>query len=300
VWERWRDPLQAGLVIGLGLLLAVAAILAASTSTDSAPGATLVVRLPDTLQGVVLALLALSALLLLAMQRPRRPSEDSLLADRVSRRRSAWSAVLALLPFLVLLVVAWHVTRNGWLADENHPIDRAISAISGLLDLLTLARKPPTSVPLFDAAMAGLALLFALAVFALMIALTLAEHLTNRRAGRAVAAAAGVPVERADEDPRAMPDARAAILRAYARFERALSVARAPRTPAQTPTEVMRVTLARFPLPAPALARLTALFELARFSDRPLDLRARDEACDCLDTVTAVLAGSREEGARAR
>jgi hypothetical protein len=290
VGERWREHLRAGLVIGLGLLLAVAATLAAAPSTDGAPGATLVLRMPDTVRAMVLLLLGLSAVLLLALQRPRRPTEDSPLAGRVYERRSAWNSVLAILPFLLLLAVVWYVTRNGLSADETHPIEQAINAIAGLLDLLALARKPPTSVPLFDATVAGLVLLFALAVFALMIALTLADYLAHRR-GRSTAVAGRPPPEDgADDDPRAMPDARAAIIRAYARFERALTGARAPRAPSQTPGELMRATLARFPLPAPPLARLTALFELARFSDRPLDLQARDEACDCLETITAALA----------
>ena len=287
--ERWREQLRPGLVIGLGLL-AAAASLAAVPSTDSVPGATLVVGVPDAVRAVVLVLLGLSAVLLLALQRPRPPADDSLLAARVHQRRPVWNGVLALLPFLLLLGVACYITWNRLSADETHPIEQAITAIAGLLELLALARKPPTSVPLFDAAVAGLVLLFALAVFALMLALTLADHLAHRRGGRPVAAVPPPPADDPDDDPRAMTDARTAIVRAYARFERALTGARAPRAPAQTPGELMRATLARFPLPAPPLARLTALFELARFSDRPLDLRARDEACDCLETITTALA----------
>lgn len=296
--ERWRVPLSAGLVIGLGLWLALAATLAFSTGwVDGSPGATLMVRVPDPVRAAVLVLLALSTVLLLALQRPRRPTEDSLLAGRIHPRRSAWNALLAMVPFVFLLIAAWYVSRNGWAGADAHPIEQAISAIAGLLDLLALARKPPTSVPLFDAAMAGLALLFALAVFALMLVLTLAEHLAHRRRPAEVAVTP-VPGDVADDDPRAMPDARAAIIRAYARFERALAAARAPRAPAQTPGELMRATLARFALPRPPLARLTALFELARFSDRPLDARARDEACDCLATLTAALAVAAPEEAR--
>jgi hypothetical protein len=301
VGERWREQLRAGLVIGLGLLLAVAATLAPTSPAAGPPGATLMVRVPEAVRAVVLALLGASAILLLAMQRPRRPTEDSPLTGRIHQARPVWNAVLAILPFLLLLAVAWYAVRNGLPADEVHPIERAMSAIAGLFDLLALARKPPTSVPLFDATIAGLALLFALTVFALMVVLTLADFLAHRRRGAAAVAVAPAVGEGIDEDPRAMPDARAAIIRAYARFERALRAARAPRAPAQTPGELMRATLARFALPGPPLARLTALFELARFSDRPLDLRARDEACDCLEAVTSALAAeSPENDARAR
>ena len=297
--ERWREQLRVGAVVGLGLLLAVAATLAPSPSADGPPGATLVVSVPDAVRALVLVLLALSAVLLLALQRPRRPAEDSPLGERVYQRRPAWAAVLAILPFVILVAVAWYVTRNGLPADEAHPIERAISAIAGLLDLLALARKPPTSVPFFDAAIAGLALLFALVVFALMVAVMLTEHLAHRRGGRAAVAAVSPAGEEDDGDLRAMLDPRTAIIRAYARFERALTAARAPRAPAQTPGELMRATLARFSLPARPLARLTALFELARFSDRPLDTGARDEACDCLDAVTTALAAPPPDGGRA-
>ena len=51
----------------------------------------------------------------------------------------------------------------------------------------------------------------------------------------------------------------------------------------------MRTTLARLPLPVPPVARLTTLFETARFSDRLVDVESRDAACDCLDQITAAL-----------
>src|SRR5262249_1567236 len=92
-----------------------------------------------------------------------------------------------------------------------------------------------------------------------------------------------------DDDPRAERDPRLAIIRAYACFERALAGARAPRLPCQTPREFMRTTLARLPLPVSPVARLTTLFEAARFSERRVDVESRDTACDCLDQITAAL-----------
>jgi hypothetical protein len=54
----------------------------------------------------------------------------------------------------------------------------------------------------------------------------------------------------------------------------------------------MRAALARLPVPAPPVERLTTLFELARFSDRRLDAEARDAACDCLDEIQTALEGA--------
>jgi hypothetical protein len=100
-----------------------------------------------------------------------------------------------------------------------------------------------------------------------------------------------------DGDPRAERDPRRAIVRAYARYEAALAAARAPRSPWQTPAEFMRTTLLQLPLPAAPVQRLTALFELARFSDQPLGGEAREAACECLDAITTALDG---EALRAR
>ena len=88
-----------------------------------------------------------------------------------------------------------------------------------------------------------------------------------------------------------------AIIRAYGRFERALAAARAPRAAWQTPAEFMRTTLARLPVPAAPVRRLTALFEVARFSTHPLGAEARDAACDSLDEIGTAL---EEDAARER
>ena len=133
-------------------------------------------------------------------------------------------------------------------------------------------------------------MLFALGLFALMVLVALAERLEKwwARAGRAGdTPAAPTPLAASLDDPRAEPDPRAAIIRAYGRFERALAAARAPaRAVADAGRVHARPTLARLPVPAAPVRRLTALFELARFSDRPLGAEARDAACDSLDAIT--------------
>jgi hypothetical protein len=166
------------------------------------------------------------------------------------------------------------------------------AAISQLLDLLAAARKAPASIPFFDVAVAVLAVLLSLGVFTLMVLVALAEPLARWRAGRANDDAAGSmrdAVTESLDDLRSVPDARAAILRVYRHFERALSDARAPRAPWQTPSEFMRAALARLPVPLVAVERLTGLFEIARFSDRHLGTEARDAACDCLDEIKMAL-----------
>jgi hypothetical protein len=291
VGEGWGAQLRAGVVISVGLLLALAATLGPPPSPGSEAGGSLVIRLPDAVRTIVLTLLALSALLLLAVQRPRRPADDEPLPDRVAQRRSTWTVALLPLPLVLLVLTAWYLTWHPWSAEDDNPLERALTAIAGLLDLLASARKPPTSVAAFDLTLAGLALLFAVGLFTLMLLVALAGPLEKWLSrGRAVTAeSAGAPPADVPGDLRAEPDPRRAILRAYGRFERVMAAARFPRLPWQTPTEFMRTALSRTPVPITPVARLTTLFELARFSDRPLGADARDAACDCLDAITQAL-----------
>jgi hypothetical protein len=278
-------------VIGVGLLLALAATVGPLPPASGEPGASVTVRLPDAVRTVVVALLALSAILLLAMQRPRRPAEDDPLSSRAYQQRPVWAAVLSLLPILMLVAAAWYLVWNRAAGEDAHPIERAFTAIAGFLDFLARSRKAPTSVPFFDLTIAALVLVVAVAIFALMVLLTLAERLETWLGGRAGGAAAPPLADRFGDrdDLRAEPDPRMAVIRAYGRFEHALANARLPRAPWQTPAEFMRTTLARLPVPVLPVERLTALFEIARFSDRPLGADARTAACDCLDEITTAL-----------
>jgi hypothetical protein len=280
-------------VVGLGLLLAVAATIGPPPLATGGPGGSLAIHLPDAVRAIVFGLLALSALLLLALQRPRRPSEEELQQAPMQPRRSAWvAALLPLLP-LALLALAWYfIAHRG----DGHPIAAAITALGDLMDLIASARKSPTSVPLFDYTIAILALLLALGIFALAVLVALAGPLEKWWTGRTEAAGAPVAADRADgpDDLRSEPDPRAAILRAYGRFERVLAAARHPRAPWQTPAEFRRTTMARLTVPARPVERLTGLFELARFSDHPVSAEARDTACDCLDEIAASLEADRD------
>ena len=283
--------LGAGAVIATGLLLVLAATVG-PLPTSGDPGARLVVRLPDAARVVVLGLLALSALILFSLQRRRRPNDEAPLPSRTAQRLPPWvAALIALLPVL-LVVLGWYLVWRYWAGSGGQPIEQAFAAIAGLLDLLTLPQKTPTSIPSLDLALAALLVLLALVVFAVMVLVAMADRIEQwwlRREVAARAAAPPAPPAPVPADLRAEPDPRVAIIRAYGCLERALAAARAPRAAWQTPAEFMRTTLARLPLPAAPLRHLTALFEVARFSRHPLGTDARDAACDCLEEITTVL-----------
>ena len=285
-------------MIAAGLLLALTATIGPMPPAAGGPGASLAVEVSDVVRAVVLGLLALSAIILFSLLRRRRPTEGEPMRLRPPQRLPAWAqALVSLLP-LLLVALAWYLVERRWAGRDGEPVEGALAAIAGLLDLLRHARKAPISVPLFDRAIATLLVLVSLAIFASMLLIAMAERLDKWRAGRTAGAGGpAFPDARVEipGDLRSEPDPRRAIVRAYGRFERALAAARAPRAAWQTPAEFMRSTLARLPVPARPVQRLTALVELARFSDRALGAEARDAACDCLDEITTALA---EEAAR--
>ena len=289
--------LGLGAVIATGLLLVLAATVGPLPAPASDPGAKVMIRLPDAVRVVVLGLLTLSTIILFSLQRRRRPTEETLAPSPAAQRLPPWAAALV---SLLLVVLAWYLVWRYWSGPDGQPIEKAFAAIAGLLDLLTLPQKPPTSIPSLELAIAALLLLLALAVFAVMVLVAMADRLEKwwtQREGADRPPAVPDPLALIQADLRAEPDARVAIIRAYGRFERALAAARAPRAAWQTPAEFMRTTLARLPVPAAPVRRLTALFEVARFSTHPLGAEARDAACDSLDEIGTAL---EEDAARER
>lgn len=292
--------LGAGAVIATGLLLVLAATIGPLPGPAGDPGAKVVIRLPDAVWVMVLGLLALSTIILFSLQRRRRPTEETLAPSPAALRLPPWAAALFSLLPLLLVVLAWYLVWRYWSGPDGQPIEKAFAAIAGLLDLLTLPQKPPTSIPSLELAIAALLLLLALAVFAVMVLVAMADRLEQwwtQRDGADRPPAVPETLALIQADLRAEPDARVAIVRAYGRFERALAAARAPRAAWQTPAEFMRTTLARLPVPDAPVRRLTALFEVARFSTHPLGAEARDAACDSLDEIGTAL---EEDAARER
>lgn len=89
-------------------------------------------------------------------------------------------------------------------------------------------------------------------------------------------------VDLAIDDLRQEPDARRAIIAAYARMETAFTTVGLPRQPSEAPREFLVRSLRKLNASADAASRLTALFELAKFGHHPTTLAMRDEAIDAL------------------
>jgi hypothetical protein len=86
------------------------------------------------------------------------------------------------------------------------------------------------------------------------------------------------------DDLRREPDARRAVVAAYARMERRLAVRGFARQQSETPTEYLHRALAgERPVGVEPLRELTALAELARFSTAPIDETMRGRAIAALE-----------------
>jgi hypothetical protein len=62
-----------------------------------------------------------------------------------------------------------------------------------------------------------------------------------------------------------------------------------PRRPSETPLEYIDGALRTLAIPAAPARSLTDLFEIARFSDRPIDVSMKRRAIDCLLDIRSAL-----------
>jgi len=286
------------LVTGIGLLLAVAATLAAPEGVPlEGLGTRIFVPLPDWLIIGTMAAVALASLIFIARSLPSRPpGKDELERYHEPQKLSPILAVL-----LIVMALTPGAILGGtlyWLArSEVHPglagitADAAPSPPPGAIDERAAGPASPVTTGLIGA----LALLAAFGSLGVVAWLCLAGRLQRGTAGvaprhRELAAA----VEDSLEDLRREPDARAAIIKIYRNFERVLAAAALPRRPWQTPMEFMRAVLGKAPLPPDPIQSLTGLFELARFSRHPVGAAERESAWRSLIEIRAALERERQ------
>jgi hypothetical protein len=96
------------------------------------------------------------------------------------------------------------------------------------------------------------------------------------------------------DDLRAERDPRRAVIAAYARLERTLAAFGLPRRPAEAPAEYLERILAQLEVSHGLIARLTALFERAKFSQHEVDPGMKEEAIDALQRTRDELREARE------
>ncbi|HEX5798634.1 MAG TPA: DUF4129 domain-containing protein [Gaiellaceae bacterium] len=135
-----------------------------------------------------------------------------------------------------------------------------------------------TSAPAEHATSSALTWLVAGSAAALLLLAPAAVVVRRRRARRArqavvhdAAARVGSGLRRSLADLESERDPRLAVQRAYARMEESLGAVELSRAQDETPTEFTARVLRVLGASAAAASDLTGLFEIARFSDHPMD-----------------------------
>jgi hypothetical protein len=276
--------LGASLVVGLAAVIRMAG--PADGGFDDVAG---IIRLPELVTGTVFTLFTLAAVVfvvdLVRRARSRRQEDEGEGAGAEERRLPAWMRALNQVASLLYFTLVAYLLWRG-----AGPVVDLMGGRGGGAIGSVLPHDVPSAPPLVTWTFGILAL--AAGVGALAFALWFA--LSDRIAAWWEGDTAEPPlpdlteaVEESLEDLRAETDARRAIIRCYARFERAAAASGLTREPWLTPMEFMREALGRLAAPATAVRTLTGLFELARFSHRALGLAERDRALDALDAIKA-------------
>lgn len=199
--------------------------------------------------------------------------------SRLKRRQRAAKRVLVALA--VALVLALLVVLR---ADSHH---------SKAQPFATLPRggsanghgNPSKHVP-FDWLPAIVMLSVALVGAAAVAYILFGKPRKRRTAESALATQLAAMLDDSLDDLRKERDPRKAVIATYARMETTLAGAGLPRAAAETPLEYLgRVLRELLHTSADAVARLTALFERAKFSTHEIDTGMKDDAIDALVTM---------------
>lgn len=301
-----RVPVRPGAAIFAagGLLLALTALLIADGGGAESPSVRLSVHVPDLLMLAAATAFVLTALIvtwILVSRSGRRLEGDNEVLERYRRFLALpwWmQGLLRLVPILPLIAVV-SILAYAWPGLEESFLSFSRRILAPFSDGEALVPAiPVVSVPWLGWLLGLLGLVAGLASLALALVLLFAERIADwleRRNRPSPAEPLREAVDESLDDLAGEPDPRTAIIRCYRRFERFAAGARVPRAPWQTSSEFVLEALARLALPRASVEQLTRLFELARFSDHPLESVERDGARACLEEIRTAL---EPEGAR--
>ena len=224
---------------------------------------------------IVVAAIVLVVAYTVLLQRPER-------WQRPPRR---WHVVSSLLSFAGALLIAYFLLRHGFVQRLRAFEQRHLGAqhkgqiVNGKGNVGTAGRNVHIR---WGEVIVVVVLVVAAAVFLLATRTTRRPPRPWRlRSQEAVSLA----LDESLDDLRNEPDLRRAIIAAYARMEHALAQAGTPRLPAEAPLEYLQRALHELDTSAPAVRRLTDLFEWAKFSQHEPEPHMRDEAIDALVAV---------------
>ncbi len=203
--------------------------------------------------------------------------------DRRLRKRRPKTYGRSLFVVLVLALAA-AVTADRLWEDHGH-LPHKLLRLAGLATgRRTPGAKPGKQVP-FDW-LPAIVILSVATVGALVVTAILFRRGRRKPTNAELAAQLSAVLDDSLDDLLAERDARRAVIATYARMERTLAGAGLPRAAAEAPLEYLRRVLRDLlNTSAEAVAKLTALFERAKFSHHEIDTTMKDEAIDALVSV---------------
>ena len=284
--------LGASLVMGLAALVRMA-----DPAALSAHELTGTVRLAEGLTRAVVALFTMAAIVFLVdlvrRLRSRRRGEGEVALLPEPPKIPAWlravTQIVSLAYFVLLAYVLW---------SRGLPLMAMILSQRGSSGFGThLPEAVPDAPPHVTWTFGAHALLPGVGALALAVWVAFSDRLTEwwtEASREEPPSPLAEVVAESVEDLSTEPDARRAIIRCYARFERLAADSGLARRPWLTPMEFLLEALSRLRLPRGAAQTLTGLFELARFSNRAMGEPERVRALQALDEIRAAVPERRE------
>jgi uncharacterized membrane protein YidH (DUF202 family) len=265
--------LVAGGLVGIALIAAVGA--ASRAHTPAGGGGTRTISEDVLLEYLLLLFVALAVVVLpvaiymfVTGREEERPSLPA---------RKNW-VLAVLVSMIVVSVVATLLLR--YLHDHHGAGANPVSRLAGLARHST----GPAAAVRFDWGPVVVVGILAVVALAAAAWFAIERGRVHTRTGHPAVELA-LALERTIADLRAEPDPRTAVIAAYAQMERALAGAGLPRAPAEAPREYLGRVLPGVGASTASVARLTELFERAKFSPHAIDAAMKEEAIDALEAL---------------
>jgi hypothetical protein len=296
-----RLLLLAALGVAVTVLITLVALAARSSSLQAGDGPTNagpVIAIVHVIEIVGIALELFAILVLVVVFRlARRRDEDDDDGPYQEPVRVHWLVRLlsSLLPPLVLAALIVAITRS-------RPVDRPLE-LAPIGDF----GASPGSGGFVEQVVTNLGLSWWEVLIAVVLAVV--AFVAILRAFRAYRAPVSTPNEEPEvlrqtsalasavgaglRDARLEPDPRRAVITAYATMERMLAAQGWPRREVEAPLEYMTRLFAERNVRADALATLTELFELARFSHHVISPATKERAIGALTVIDQELRAAR-------
>ena len=261
-------------------LLAVVAVVAAGHRTGAGHAVRPSRAFFDYLLSGFLVFMTVGAVVLVYLLWQERDEGLGALDPRARRRRSI--AALAVLIFTLLAVVL--AREAGWRprvsflqhTRVHHVVPKPAHA---------KAAKPAPAVDRRFRWLPAILMAGFFGAIVLFAAYAKARERLRAEDAREAAEEVAAALDDSVDDLHAEPDARRAIIAAYARMERSLAAVGVRREPAEAPLEYLARALEGLRASGTSVRRLTELFRVAKFSDHELGAADKENAIEALAAV---------------